>query len=71
MINNVVSSQVIEKKLILLMWANVLEDFQSLKSTENLAELWKRVKKERFLNGSRALRGLPVCSVSMSIWGEI
>ena len=46
MINNVISSQVSEKKLILLMWANVLEDFQNVKSTENLAELWKRVKKE-------------------------
>ena len=39
MINNVVSSQVSEKKLILLMRANVLEDFRSLKSTGNLTEL--------------------------------
>ena len=46
MINNVVSAQVSEKELILLMWANVLEDFQRLKSTGNLAELLKRLKKE-------------------------
>ena len=39
MINNVASSQVREKKLILLMLPNVLEDFQSLKSTGNWTEL--------------------------------